>query len=81
MMSAVKLTAALLMLGAMVLWAQDDARVRVVDGLDYVWMERGAFLMGCGERDAECFDWEPAGPWKMLRGTTATAKTACMRSR
>lgn len=61
MMSAVKLRAALLMLGAMVLWAQDGARVRVVDGLDYVWMERGTFLMGCGERDAECFDWEPPG--------------------
>ena len=57
-MGGVKLAAAL-MFGAAVALAQNEAAVRVVDGLEYVWIAPGTFPMGCGEGDAECFAWEP----------------------
>jgi formylglycine-generating enzyme required for sulfatase activity len=28
------------------------------DGLKYVWIPRGTFMMGCSPGDNECFDWE-----------------------
>ncbi len=59
MMSGVKRTAALLMLGVTFLRGQAGPQPRTVDGLDYVWIASGTFSMGCGERDAECFAWEP----------------------
>jgi formylglycine-generating enzyme required for sulfatase activity len=33
--------------------------MRVIDGLEYVWIAPGTFAMGCAERDDQCFAWEP----------------------
>jgi formylglycine-generating enzyme required for sulfatase activity len=35
-----------------------EVRVNPTDGLKYVWVPSGAFLMGCSAGDAECYDFE-----------------------
>jgi formylglycine-generating enzyme required for sulfatase activity len=39
------------------------------DGLRYVWIPPGTFLMGCSPSDRNCFDWEkPAHPVTLTKG-------------
>jgi formylglycine-generating enzyme required for sulfatase activity len=39
------------------------------DGLEYVWIPPGTFMMGCSPGDNECFDWEkPAHQVTITRG-------------
>lgn len=44
-------------------------KVNPKDGLTYVWIPPGAFMMGCSERDGECYDSEkPAHQVTLTRG-------------
>ena len=46
-----------------------EARVNPVDGLEYVWIPAGRFVMGCSPGVTECFDDErPAHPVEITRG-------------
>lgn len=75
-MNTVKLAA--LVLGATIAAAQNAAPVRVVDGLEYVWITPGTFVMGCVGQDERCFGWEPPARHVRVEGfwigrTEATA--------
>jgi len=46
-----------------------QARDNPKDGLKYVWIPPGNFMMGCSPGDNECFDWEkPAHQVTIARG-------------
>jgi len=38
--------------------AANRTKVNQADGLRYIWIEPGKFMMGCADGPHECFDWE-----------------------
>ncbi len=53
-----KQIAAALAATALVLHAAHRTKVNRADGLRYVWIEPGKFMMGCGDGAEACFTWE-----------------------
>jgi len=47
-----------LVAAALTLHAANRTKVNAADGLRYVWIEPGKFMMGCADSAQECFDWE-----------------------
>lgn len=52
--------AAALVLTALALQAANRTKVSEADGLRYVWIKPGKFVMGCVDITGECFKWELA---------------------
>jgi formylglycine-generating enzyme required for sulfatase activity len=57
--STSRLATLLLTVPALFLHAENRTKVSERDGLRYVWINPGSFMMGCADRSDVCFDWEP----------------------
>lgn len=57
MLHAVQIAAALVATVA-TLHAENRSKVNKADGLRYVWINPGTFMMGCADSATECFSWE-----------------------
>jgi formylglycine-generating enzyme required for sulfatase activity len=55
-MIAIRRCAALLLLLTADAWP--SAKVNPKDGLTYLWIPPGAYSIGCGPHDGQCFNWE-----------------------